>query len=239
MLCKVTAFLGSPIAVFDDHSPCLDALLQWLILDAAGLASPNPTEAELSANQDYLNAHTPLDQGTLGDYWYWQTSGPCYSYQSEQVYQYRKRWDPGEGSPSPDWGKRKAKWNTSAGGEKSYDLPLYLRDPARIDWYCNGDPALIEAALEGCAGLGKKRGHGHGQVIKWEVCEADDDYHLWRNGILMRPVPVGTVDRVADFAIREWGWKPPYWTPLNRLRCAMPVHTVIRVGGDSLARNGR
>jgi len=223
--------MGSPIAVFDDHSPGLDSLLEWLILDKHGLASPNPSESEVELSRDLVNNQMPLTQGSTGGDWYWQTSGPAYCYHTEQESRYRKRWQPGHDSPVPNWGSRKAKWNTSAGSEKSYDLPVYLRLTDRIDWYCNGDPEGIEHLLLGCAGLGKKRSQGHGQVISWEVTEIESDWHLYREGSLMRPIPVEWVDRPCEFAVRQWGWRPPAWLPANSRRCAMPINTVRLVAG--------
>ena len=234
---KVTARLSSGIAVFDDWSPDLASLLEWLILDARGMAAPNPSVHDVEASRPVVDEHMPLDKGMVGDHWYWQSSAPCYCYRSESTHKFRKRWAPGIDSPAPNWGKRKAKWDTSQGAEKAYDLPLFVRIPQTITWYCNGDPRAIETLLAGCTGLGKKRAHGYGQVNQWKVTN-HDDWHLWGPaGQLMRPIPVDAMprERPVDFAIRDWGWRPPAWLPANKTRCAMPVHTVR---ADSLASIG-
>ena len=238
---KVTAFLSAGIAVFDDWSPDLASLLEWLILDGRGMASPNPSAQDVEASRPVVDQHMPLTKGIVGAEWYWQTSSPCYTYRNESISKFRKRWAPGIDSPSPNWGKRKAKWDTSQGAEKAYDLPLFVRIPPTITWYCNGDRDEIESLLQGCTGLGKKRAHGYGQVNRWEVEEIGNDWHLFGpNGELMRPIPIAALptDRSVGFAIRDWGWRPPAWLSDNKTRCAMPIHTTY-LDTASLAGAGR
>lgn len=233
----VTAHLSTgTLAVFEDHSPALDSLLEWLLLDRLGLAAPNPTPSEVDASRPIVAEQMPLAQGSLLGDWYWQTSGPCYQVHGESTERFRKRWQPGVDTPEPAWGRRKPKVETSQGPEKSYDLPLYVRNTQAVHWYCVGDRAGIEDLLGGCTGLGKKRAYGYGQVNRWEVKPHEHDWHLWRDNILMRPVPAAAIDRTADFGILQWGWRPPAWLPANRVLCAMPVHTVSRV---ALASPGR
>ena len=93
--------------------------------------------------------------------------------------------------------------------------------------------------LSRCSGLGKKRSIGHGQISSWEVKPIAEDWHLykpleWLPDIfaLMRPIPVGlgNPDKViGDFAIRDWGWRPPTWLQENKSRCYMPTLTVRQI----------
>lgn len=233
---RVSVRLLNGVAVFDDYSPSLDALLEWLILDRHGMAAPNPTIEDVERSRPIVAEQMPLDKASLGDDWYWQTSGPCYTYHRESIDKFRKRWAPGIDSPEPAWGKRKAKWDTSQGAEKAYDLPLFVRLTQEITWYCNGDPDGLMDLLQGCTGVGKKRAHGYGQVQQWSVTPYGHDYHLYGpDGQLMRPIPAEHLDRTRpiDIAIRDWGWRPPAWLPANKRRCAMPIHTV------KLASDGR
>lgn len=231
MSLRVTAHLASGFAAFDDWSPDLAGLLEWLVLDARGMAAPNPTSDDVEASRPIVEECMPLSRGEIGGEWYWQTSSPCYSYCNEYESRYRKRWAPGTDSPEPDWGKRKAKWSGSEGHEKAYDLPLYVRVTDRVTWYCNGDAQAVSALLQGCTGIGKKRAHGHGQITSWEVINHADDWHLWGpNNELMRPVPVNSLTTAPiSFAIRDWGWRPPAWLSSNKTRCAMPVATVRKL----------
>jgi CRISPR type IV-associated protein Csf3 len=222
---KITAHLSNGFAAFDDWSPDLAGLLEWLLLDAHGLANPNPTASDVEASRALVDAELPLQRAKIGGEWYWATSSPCYAYATETTDKFRKRWAPGTDSPEPNWGKRKAKWKEGEGAEKAYDLPLYVRVTDAVTWYAVGDKAGVESLLQGCPGIGKKRAHGHGQVTQWEVQEIGNDWHLFGpNGELMRPVPLSALSKAPiDFAIRDWGWRPPAWLAANKTRCAMPV----------------
>lgn len=229
---KITARLANIIAVYDDFSPSIDSLLEWLLLDDLHLACPNPTLSQIEETRAIVDQAMPLYKAEINKNWYWAVSAPCYQILKEQTIRYRKRWQPGIDSPEPNWGKRKAKWSADQGAEKNYDLPLYLRSMDVIQWYCVGDRVRILSLLEGCSGIGKKRSHGYGQILRWEVVACNQDMHLWGpHNELMRPIPIECIptDRVVDFAILDWGWRPPAWLPANRIKCAMPIHTVKRL----------
>lgn len=237
---KVTARLLTGFAAFDDWSPDLAGLLEWLILDSRGLACPNPTPEAVEASRPIVDELMPLARREIGGEWYWATSSPCYTYATEYISKFRKRWAPGIDSPAPDWGKRKAKWDGSAGAEKSYDLPNYIRVTDAVTWYCVGDTDGVWDVLQNCTGIGKKRAHGHGQITHWEVTEIGHDWHLYGpNGELMRPIPANALPaQVGQIAIRQWGWRPPAWLPSNKHRCAMPTTTARQVDRNALVSNG-
>jgi CRISPR type IV-associated protein Csf3 len=237
---KVTAYLLSGFAAFDDWSPDLAGLLEWLILDARGLASSNPTPEDVEESKPIVEQFMPLANANIGGEWYWATSSPCYTYAAEYTSKFRKRWAPGIDSPEPAWGKRNAKWDGGAGPEKSYDLPSYIRVASSVTWYCVGDPQGIKDVLGSCSGIGKKRAHGHGQVTKWEVTEVEYDWHLCGpNKQLMRPIPASALPQgIESFSIRSWGWRPPAWLPSNRHRCAMPTDTARKINRNAMASDG-
>lgn len=222
---KITAYLSSPFATYDDYSPSLDSLLEWFWLDAHCLATPNPDPESL------IQAPLPLSKGEIGGEWYWKVSSPCYRIEAEQTSNYRKRWEPAQDG-FIDWGKRKAKFSTSEGSEKNYDLPLYLRTTSAIAWYAVGDTCGVRELLAGCTGIGKKRSHGWGQVLRWEVQEVEQDWHLWgSNNQLMRPMPVRLIppDRVDGAFVLQWGWRPPAWLAANQELCVMPTQNVKKL----------
>jgi CRISPR type IV-associated protein Csf3 len=221
---QVTAHLSSPFFAYDDWSPSLDSLLEYLWLDERGLITPNPSASSL------ITADIPLEKGTIGTEWYWKVSSPCYAIKAQTQDRFRKRWDYQESSLN--WGKRKPKWSTSEGAEKSYDLPVFLRHTDRIDWFAVGDPVKVLSLLEKCSGIGKKRSYGYGQIAKWEVKPIENDYHLWRNGQLMRSIPTEgwATDVPHELAIMRWAWRPPGWLHANQTMCFMPTKTVIRDG---------
>lgn len=227
---KITAEMLSPIAVTDDWSPSLDAVIAYFVLEKHKLLSPQPSIKEIKKNYQILEAEIPLRNVNYGGISCWMISSPCYFYFSEQAERIRKRWDYQE--HRLNWGKRKAKTDTSQGPEKSYDLPIFLRNPASITWYGVGDIKKVRSLLPNCTSLGKKRSVGNGQVRKWTVEAIAEDWHLWKDGMLMRPYPLELMpkDRPVDMAIREWGLGQPSWHPDFKRMCAMPIHTVKQHG---------
>ena len=203
---QITAYLSSPFFAYDDWSPSIDSLLEYYWLEERNLLSPNPSP------NDLIIADLPIEKGDISGAWYWKVSAPCYAIKAQTQDRFRKRWDYQESSLN--WGKRKPKWSTSEGAEKSYDLPVFLRHTERIDWFAVGNPDEVFKLLLRCSGIGKKRSYGYGQIAKWQVKEIDNDYHLWRNGELMRPIPaeewVATGQGVPPgLAIMRWAWRPP------------------------------
>ena len=136
-----------------------------------------------------------------------------------------KRWDYQE--HALNWGKRKAKWETSQDAEKSYDLPLYCINISALYWYIVGDKQELERLLKQCNYIGKKRSYGNGQVSQWDVIPIESDYHLFKDGNLMRPMPYKLIapllDKKIKYDLLQWGWKPPVNIPENQSLCALPT----------------
>lgn len=223
----VTAHLLSPIAVNDDWSPHLDALLEWQILERHGLVVVAPTIKQITATRNLVNQEMPLAKGWFGKLPYWQISSPCYEYLSEYQERFRKRWAPGIDTPPPNWGKRRANINTSAGAEKNYDLPLRVRLVEKIHWFCVGDRQQLQDLLNRCTHLGKKRAYGYGQVYKWSVEETAQDYHLYTGTQVRRPIPLEWLQEGAtDYTVLKTRVAPPYWLLSKQVLCAMPTGNV-------------
>jgi hypothetical protein len=218
---QVTAYLSSPMAVYDDWTPQLEGILIYQLLSNLGLAHPNPSIKQVQQNNDVIEAFTPIQRHLSGLY---RCSNPVYFYKCEQQSRFRKRWTVDQDGHI-NWGKRRARFETSQGSEKSYDLPLFLRLTPRIDWFCVGNPEKIKSLLDGITGLGKKRGQGFGQVYQWEVVEIKEDWSLTRDGELMKPVPNHVFKELGIgkfYNLMKWGWKPPIWLPENKDICFMP-----------------
>ena len=211
---QVTARMATAIAVSDNWSPMLDGLLQWLWLDERGLATSNPQSNQI------IEAPIPLRKDCIKEVEFWACSAPFYQQQIEEKTRYRKRWDYQD--KHCNWGKKKAKVNSSEGHTKSYDLPLRIVETPRIDWFCVGNPDEILSLLARCQNLGKKRSQGKGQVYKWEINEIDEDWSLYRNGKLTRPFPLELVDDPMGYDFMRWGWNPPVWLLSNQVTCLMP-----------------
>lgn len=227
---KITAHMGSAIAVYDNWSPSMDSLLEWLLLDRLNLTMPNPSLEQVKSTRSIVDSKMPLLKGEIQGEWYWKTSSPCYRIASEFTDKFRKRWDSHDSNLN--WGKRKAKWDTSQGSEKSYDLPLYCRNTSSIAWYAVGDKAGIKDLLQDCTHIGKKRSYGNGLILKWEITEIEEDWHLWKGDKLMRPAPYRVLFSYPqllknDPVLLNWGWRPPAWLHSNKELCIMPSNNVL------------
>lgn len=221
---RITATLGNALAVSDDWSPSLDALLIKLLLDERGLATSNPTPEDVAANQSVIDANMPIKKGEIGREWYWQTSSPCYLYESEQIERIHKRWDCQD--KNLDWQGKRRKWSTSEGQQKSWTVLIPERITSRIDWYCVGDSGEILRLLSLCDAIGKKH---RTQVTEWTATEWDD-WHLWDDSDrLMRPMPASLIDAPREFSIRNWAWRPPTHLPENVAKCLMPTKNAAKV----------
>lgn len=224
MFLRVTAHLSTAIAVSDDWSPVLDALLDLLVLQykAPDLVCPHPSMEMVKRSAIVLKKHHPIEFNELGGESFRACSSPHYALNHEDATRYRKRWDYHD--KHLDWGKKKPKFSTSEGHTKSYDLPLYLREIPRIDWFCRGDQGLIDRYLSRVRYIGKKRSYGYGRVDRWEIVGFDRDWSLWRNGQITRPVPLRLVDGIEyrGETLMRWGWRSPYWLPENQDICILP-----------------
>jgi CRISPR type IV-associated protein Csf3 len=224
---KITAYLNNAIAVYDNWSPSIEGLLIYRLLEDNNLLSSNPTKQQTIDAQPFIDTHLPLGQNTISGTAYWCTSSPFYTICSEQTDRYRKRWDAHDNNLN--WGKRKPQFKTSEGAEKSYDLPLFTRLTNSISWYVTGDKKAIQSLLNPVVFIQKKRNYGNGQVKQWVVEKIDSDYHLWRNGQLMKPMPVRLISEPTDNPQLIWGWKAPSWLAANKELCYMPKDNVVYV----------
>lgn len=224
---QITAHLTTSLGAYDNWSPSLEGILVYRLLEENNLLSPNPTPDQVAETKEFIDLNLPLKQGEIKSDKYWCVSSPCYVLHGESTDKYRKRWDNHENNL--DWGKRKPKFLTSEGAEKSYDLPLYTRSTNSISWFVVGNKTRIKEFLQSVTHIQKKRSYGNGEVREWEIGVIYDDYHLWRNGKLMRPIPVRLLDRKLDNPQMIWGWKPPAWLAANKELCYMPKDNVIYV----------
>lgn len=211
---QVTAYLATPLAVSDNWSPSLDALLEYLWLDERGLLSPHPTK------KDLIKSDIPLREDTIKEESFYACSSPFYLIEKEQKDQHVGRWDYQD--RHLNWGKKKARVDTQQGHTKSFVLPIRLINTPRIDWFCVGEINEIYRLLSGCTNLGKKRSYGKGQVYRWEVKEISEDWSREKHGRLTRPLPVTLVDDWDGYNIMRWGWRIPSWLPESLAVCAMP-----------------
>jgi hypothetical protein len=224
MLIRATAHLSTPLAVSDDWSPALDALVDLLVLQhkAPELCCPHPSIEMVRKSEIVLEKYHPIEFSELGGERFRACSSPHYFLNRENTNRFRKRWDYQE--KHLDWGKKKAKFSTSEGHTKSYDLPLYLRNIDQIDWFCRGDRDKLEKYLSRVRYIGKKRSYGYGRIDQWEIAEFNRDWSLMRGESIARPVPLQLLPdhQYEGNTIMKWGWRSPYWLPENQEVCILP-----------------
>jgi CRISPR type IV-associated protein Csf3 len=223
---QIIAHMATPLAAYDDWSPSLDALIEYQLLDRLGLITPNPTAEDAEKNLPLIFDKMPIARKILNGEWYWAVSSPHYIENHQQTSKFRKRWDYQE--HHLDWGKKRAKVDSSQGHFKAYDLPRYDREMQTIHWFCVGDRDGIAELLQPVTNLGKKRSQGCGQVHKWEVLPFEHDWHLWRGESLARPMPINMISQPQAINMMNWGWRPPVWLAANKSMCYMPTDNVCR-----------
>lgn len=158
--------------------------------------------------------------------WYYQCSWAQWSNEVEGREHWNKRFD-SKLADLVDFGKRRGKVIIEQGRYKAYHMPIFYRAALWIEWYCMGDKAGIEYHLSTMTHIGKKTSQGWGRVIRWEVEPWPEDWSVWRDGQLMRGVPVeefakhGWVFPVGT-NITNYGVRPSYWKRNNQIMLAMP-----------------
>lgn len=120
--------------------------------------------------------------------------------------------------------------NVVSGPDKMLRQPLPYR-PAmlRLEFTCIGDPAGVGAALAFVGGVGHRRTHGWGWILRWEV-EADPDGPRladYATDIRLRHLPMQTArlpppvagQRPARAVSRLIPLTPPYWHRPRAVPC--------------------
>jgi hypothetical protein len=254
---SVSCELQSPLGVTDDWSPDLGALLERLWWDVHGipgdsnlvsaptlrhapiplawgvLRSPNKTDPQgLATEWD-----DPRPRADLPADWHWCSSSPIYRYSHHTTQPIRRAWRPQRTRHLLlDDG---AKWNSSSGNYKSYDLQApgrCLDSPIR--WHCVGNRDGIAELLSYCSAIGRNRKAGQGQIRpgSWRIEPVERDFSLLSpQGAIVRPVPVRLGETYG--IIRTWCWRPPgtlrefaepCWMP-QIVRFAPPISPVSEV----------
>lgn len=148
----------------------------------------------------------------------------------ESVTSWSKRWDDKNDDIVKFNGKGKERVDIGAGFYKNYHMPLVLKSYKTITFYVRGDLEEVKRLLENYIFyLGKKGSQGFGQIRKWEFAEIDEDWSIWKDGKLMRPIPVveckeeieRMIEQQKPVNMRRHPIVPPYWRKETEL-CLMP-----------------
>jgi len=84
-------------------------------------------------------------------------------------------------------------------------------------WYVRGEKEQIKDLLNDITHIGKKaQSQGKGQVGKWIVEEVEHDYSVFKDGKLMKTVPLEYFEATEasmnnQMVLIESPFRPPYW----------------------------
>lgn len=101
-------------------------------------------------------------------------------------------------------------------------MPLLVTACAAVTWHAIGDPIAVTELVSTITAIGKKRSHGEGHVLRWDVDTLDWNpwaaAHLHPDGTLGRPTPAGCLEHpdnstttgIVDGGLGTAGLRPPY-----------------------------
>jgi len=202
----------------------------WFPLDsilAAAWMRRNHPEAFYNAGSHMLAneliiADLPFARRGAGEDWYWACSFNAETPLHEYVMYWHKRFDD-HLEKYIDFGRRRGKVDTKSGKYKAYRMPLVIQLFDQLTWYAVGD---LEDVLKLCSTvthIGKKSAQGLGAVDYWTVEPWPEDWSEFRDGRLMRAIPVelGLPEGVTG-RMTQQGIRPPYWHSEHQRVCYTP-----------------
>jgi CRISPR type IV-associated protein Csf3 len=123
---------------------------------------------------------------------------------------------------SIDFQGRRGKIIIEQGQFKSYHMPLSTLITAKALWYAYGEKEQIADLLLPIMALAKKRDQGVGHVLRWAIEPTMEDYSEWKDGKLMRPLPViGNWQEVTPTDIQHIAFRAPQWHTANQQMCVV------------------
>lgn len=109
-------------------------------------------------------------------------------------------------------------------------MPLLVTVCRAVTWCCVGDPDAITDMVGDLTAIGKKRSHGEGHVLSWEITPLDVDEwtagHLHPDGSLGRTTPTECLTErldVVDGGTGTAGIRPPYMHASRQHTLHLPV----------------
>lgn len=129
--------------------------------------------------------------------------------------------------------QQKGRIKTNQGYYKDFmiNLPVLITD--KITFYCNGDKKEITRLLEHLTTIGKKTSIGSGRIHKITVNETGEDYSFFKDGEIMRNIPISIkIPIVEGMRFEQQPYKPPYWNKNNITMCHVPKNQLTNSIGQ-------
>lgn len=211
----VTAHLATAYSTSDPWSPDLSAILAyWALREQLG---EEEFALGMSGHRPLVEPDLPLARETFDGDWWWQCSSPLATIAATGTRHVHRRFDD---QFAVDRVPESVRTVLTAGGPyKIYRTPHTLFAARLLVWRCIGDADAIRRLLRRCGNVGYGHTKGYGQVSRWEVGPAGDEW-LAR---FHRPLPVAFAEVNGIEGMRlSWGIRPPGRHPDHQRLCVMP-----------------
>ena len=215
---RITAHLAGPLMRPSGGTIMLDSLLMSVVARQMNLPPPatdhEPVDIPIPvARDERTGLHLCTDALAQVD--------------AYEVRYLRRRFPVPEAIAFGDRG-RPVNVNPSGGLTKSTNRPDEMVHPERgiVRWYALGDADAVRELLGFVTHLGKMRGHGHGEVLRWQVepCSTWEGFPVLYQGRPLRALPLDWpgLDARAQRDYRVL--RPPYYwrAPERTELCAVP-----------------
>jgi CRISPR type IV-associated protein Csf3 len=235
----ITAYLESSIGVSRPEDVSLDGILAHEVLRKhfgySFYSLPDPKEVLYFARlplemrglpservQELQTGALWIDQAHQDiSPWYWSCSRTQLQIRSRAT-QYWNKQIAESMTDSIDFKGRRGKIIIEQGQFKSYHMPLAKLIAARAWWYVYGDKEQLATLLLPVIAIGKKTAQGQGHVLRWTIEPTLEDYSEWKDGKLMRPLPViGNWQEVTPLDMQYVAFRAPQWHPANQQMCVV------------------
>ncbi|MCC6147422.1 MAG: hypothetical protein IT308_07635 [Anaerolineaceae bacterium] len=214
---QITAWLRT--AVISDAWLPLDGILLYQQtrrdLGAQEVTVPGGSLLEEPKGEALKGGRLPLAY-VHGKEWYYRCSWAEWGPYVEGKDYWNKRFDVGF-ADLVDFRGRRGRVIIEQNAYKAYHMPVFYRSALWVRWYCVGDPGKIGDLLTCLTHVGKKTAQGWGQVLRWEIEPVEQDWSIWKEGRLMRGVPIWDAPDSDGVRIMQYGVRPSYWDKRNQI----------------------
>lgn len=117
-----------------------------------------------------------------------------------------------------------------SGHYKSRMISLPILSTKTVTFYVRGNLDECKWIFGSVPNLGKDRGKGYGQIESMKIEETPEDWSMFRDSVVMRPIPLREYHRilVPGTTIRTMNltYVPPYWDTSRAEPCIAPGSVV-------------
>lgn len=235
----ITAYLESSVGIGRPEDISLDGILAYEVLRKhfgySFYMLPDPKEVlyftrlplemrglpdkriqALQTGEVWIDKNTPDINP-----WYWACSSTQMQIRGRDTLYWNKQIAESM-TDSIDFQGRRGKIIIEQGQFKSYHMPLTKLIASKVMWYVHGDKEQIASILLSIMAIGKKTSQGNGRVLRWVIEPTMEDYSEWKDGKLMRPLPVvGNWQEVTPLDMQHIAFRAPQWHPANQGMCVI------------------